>query len=89
MSWRALDAYNGDHGKVGKGNPVCILVMMTGTWGLVYELPCQLLKVGMRNLVHTWLVGETVGDVDLEAGILPMGLVSLGKGSQCSLVFLP
>ena len=42
----------------------------------------------MRILVHTWLVVETVGDVDLEEGILPMGLERLGKGSQCSLAFL-
>ena len=34
----------------------------------------------MRILVHTWLVVETVGDVDLEEGILPMGPGSLGKG---------
>ena len=42
----------------------------------------------MRILVHTWLVVETVGDVDLEEGILPMGPGSLEKESQCSLAFL-
>ena len=62
--------------------------MISGTWGLAFEWPCQLWRFGMMILVHTWLVVETVGDVGLEEGILPMGLESLGKGSQCSLAFL-
>ena len=88
--WRALDAYSGDHDKVDKGSLFGILAwgVMTGTWGLASEWPCQLWRVGMMILVHTWLVVETVGDVGLEEGILSMGLGSLGKGSQCSLVFL-
>ena len=61
---------------------------MTRTWGLAFEWLCQLWRVAMRILVHTWLVMETVGDVGLEEGILPMGLVHLGRENQRSLVFL-
>ncbi|KAH9671284.1 hypothetical protein KPL70_017310 [Citrus sinensis] len=63
--WRALDDYSGDHGKVDKGNLFGILFwrVMTGTWDLAFEWPCQLWRVEMMILVHTWLVVETVGDV--------------------------
>ena len=42
--WRALDAYNGDHGKVDKGNLFGIRVwrVMAETWGLASEWLCQL-----------------------------------------------
>ena len=50
-------------------------------------------KVGLRVLgprvqVHPLLVGETGEGVGSEEGSLPIGLVSPGKGSQCSLVVL-
>ncbi|KAH9649371.1 hypothetical protein KPL70_025953 [Citrus sinensis] len=59
---------------------------MTGTWGLASEWPCQLWRVGMMILVHTWLVVETVRDVGLEEGILPMGLGSLEHHSDILMV---
>ena len=79
--WRALDAYSGDYGKVDKGNLFGILA-----W-VIFEWLYQLWRVGMRILIHTWLVIEIVGDIGLEGGILLMGLASLGKKSQCSLTF--
>ena len=50
-------------------------------------------KIGLRVLVqkgqaHPLLVGETGGGVGSEEENLPMDLVSLDKGSQCSLVVL-
>ena len=65
--WRAWDAYIGDHGKVDKGNLFGILAWVRFEW--LY----QLWRVGMRILVHTWLVVKTVGDVDLEEGIQLFG----------------
>ena len=52
---------------------------------------CLLSKVGMvamMILVHAWMAEEIVGDIDLKEEILPMGLVSLDKGSRYSLIFL-
>ena len=37
--------------------------LVTGTWDLAFEWPCQLWRVEMMILVDTWLVVETVGDV--------------------------
>ena len=47
-------------------------------------------KIGLRVLVqrgqvHPLLVGETGEGVGSEEESLPMGLVSLGTGSQCNL----
>jgi len=61
---------------------------MTEALGLVFEWPYRLWRVVMMSLVQSWLVGGTVGDVELEEGILPMGLGSLSKGSQCNQAFL-
>ena len=61
---------------------------MTEALGLVSEWPYRLWTVVIRSLVQSWLVGGTVGDVDLEERILPIGLVRLGKGSRCNLVSL-
>ena len=94
-SWRALDAYSWDLRKVDKDNLFGIRVwkVMDETWGLASEWLCQLWRVVMRILVqrgqvHPLLVGETGEGVGSEEGSLPMGLVSPGKGSQCSPVVL-
>ena len=44
--------------------------------------------VEMMIQVHAWMAGETFENVDLKEEILPRGLISLGKESRCSLVFL-
>ncbi len=54
--WRALDAYRRDHGKVDKGNLFGSRAwrVMTGTWGWASGWLCQLWRIVMRILVHTW-----------------------------------
>ena len=91
-SWRALDAYSWDHSKVDKDNLFGIRVwkVMAETWGLASEWLCQFWSVVMRILVQRGqvrplLVGETGEGVGSEEESLPMGLVSLGTGSQCNL----
>ena len=66
--WRALDAYSGDHGKVGKGN-CCLLgfvwaEVMFGWLGQLWRNELEFWKVELmvlagRVLVHPLLVGET------------------------------
>ena len=98
-SWRALDAYRRDHGKVDKGNYSLweyTLEYTEGKFGWLCQLwmvELVVWKIGLRVLVqrgqvHSLLVGETGEGVGSEGEMHPMGLGNPRTGNQCSLVFL-
>ena len=64
--WGALDAYSGDHGKVGRGNfylfgflAEVMFVRLCQLWIGVEFWDVELMVLVGRVLVHPLLVGET------------------------------